>query len=273
MSYLKMPCGVWAGLVVMTGGAAAADRVVPVFAEQPVSGWTVTIGANGKFGPRYIGSDKMGFSGSPSLSWRRAGEPLSFSAPDDGFGLALYKTSVFSVGPVGAFKSGRYFGDDRRLFGLRDVPWTIEGGAFVEFWPIQDRLRTRLEVRQGFHGHRGVVADASVDWVERFGAFTLSGGLRLSLANGSYMDRNFGVSPGEAALNGTLTPYRAKGGLRSVGAGAALDYRWTPAWTTRTFVKYDRLIGSADDSPIVRLGDRNQFTVGVGASYTFAWGQ
>ena len=268
-----MPLAVWAGLVAMAGGASAADPVVPVFAEQPASGWTISIGANGKFGPSYPGSDKMGFSGSPSFNWRRPGDPVSFSAPDDGFGLALYKTSVFSIGPVGSFQSGRYFGDDRRLFGLRDVPWTIEAGAFVEFWPIQDRLRTRLEVRQGFHGHRGVIADASVDWVERFGAFTLSGGPRLSLANGSYMDRYFGVDAGEAALNGTLTPYRAKGGLTSVGAGAALDYRWSPAWTTRTFVKYDRLVGSADNSPIARLGDRNQYTAGVGVTYTFAWGQ
>ena len=88
------------------------------------------------------------------------------------------------------------------------------------------------------------------------------------------MDRNFGVLPAEAFINGIVTPYRAKGGPKSVGAGAALDYQWSPVWTTRASVKYDRLIGSADNSPIVRvIGERNQFTFGLGATYSFAWGQ
>ena len=36
------------------------------------------------------------------------------------------------------YQSGRYFGDDRRnLFGLREVKWSVEPGAFVEAWPVE----------------------------------------------------------------------------------------------------------------------------------------
>ncbi len=268
-SWMTIPLA--AGLC--ANAAHAADPAPSLLTAEPTSGWIVSLGGSVQIGPKYDGASKAGFSGMPSLSWRKAGEDAGFSAPDDGLDYALFENKVFSFGPVASFRSGRYSGDNNRLRGLRDVPWTVEAGAFAEFWPIEDRLRTRIEVRQGFHGHHGVVADLSADWVEKFGAFTLSGGPRLSLGNGSFMNRNFGVSSGESRLNGWLTPFKAKGGVKSAGVGAALDYQWSPIWTTTVFARYDRLLGDADHSPIVRvLGQRDQVTFGVGATYSFKVG-
>lgn len=253
--------------------AAAADVTPALTSPQPASGWIVTLGGSAQLGPKYDGSNSTGFSGSPSLSWRRVGEPAEFSAPDDGFDLALYQTKRFSVGVVGDYKSGRYSGSDNKLFGMRDVPWTVEAGVFAEFWPIEDRFRTRVEVKQGFHGHHGVVADFSADWVERFDRFTLSGGPRMTLANQSYMRRNFGVTQEEASVNPLLTAYRPGGGVKSVGLAAALEYKWSDIWSTSVFGRYDRLLQDAARSPIVKtIGERNQFTVGVGATYSFRVG-
>jgi outer membrane protein len=255
------------------GSVHAADRANPVLSPEPASGWIVTLGGSAEVGPKYDGASKAGFSAMPSLSWRRANEPAGFSAPDDGLDYALFETNVFSFGPVASLRAGRYSGTDFKLYGLRDVPWTIEAGAFVEFWPIEDRLRTRMEVRQGFHGHHGIVADLSADWVEKFGRFTLSGGPRLSLGNSSFMGKYFSVSAGEALVNNWLTPFRAKGGVRAAGVGAALEYQWSPTWTTTVFGKYEHLLGDAADSPIVRvLGQRDQFSIGVGATYSFRIG-
>lgn len=224
----------------------------------------------GQARPRYEGASSFGFSGSPSLSWRRVGETPAFSAPDDGIGLALFDNRRFRIGPVATFRAGRYSGSEAELRGLRDVPWTVEAGMFVEFWPIIDRFRTRLEVRQGFHGHHGLVADLSADWVETFGAFTLSGGPRLSLGNGSFTRKNFGITIDEAFANGRVTPFRPQGGATSAGVGAALDYRLSLAWTTTVFVRYEHFLGDAARSPIVRvLGDRNQMTFGLRAVYSF----
>jgi outer membrane scaffolding protein for murein synthesis (MipA/OmpV family) len=252
------------------GSAHAADTTPSPLSATPASGWIVTLGGSAQISPKYDGANKLGFSGTPSLSWRRVGEEAGFSAPDDGLDYALYETKTFSFGPVANFREGRYTGSNGRLTGLKDVPWTIEAGAFVEFWPIENRLRTRIEVRQGFHGHHGIVADLSADWVEKFGKFTLSGGPRLSLGDASFMRKNFGVTPTEALANGLLTPFKAKGGVRAAGVGAALEYEWSPVWTTTAFAKYERLLGDAGRSPIVQtVGNRDQFTFGLGATYSF----
>lgn len=254
--------------------AANAQEPTPALSDPaPAKGWIITLGGSLQLGPKYEGSSAMGPSFMPSLSWRRIGEAAGFSAPDDSLDFALYETDRFSVGVAGSFQSGRYSGSNNRLFGLRDVPWTIEAGVFAEYWPILERLRTRIEVRQGFHGHHGVVADLSADWVERFGRFTFSAGPRLALGTASYMRRNFGITPEESLMNGYLAAYRPSGGLKSAGLASALEYTWSEQWSTTLFARYDRLTREAANSPLVRtIGQRDQFTVGIGASYSFQIG-
>lgn len=251
----------------------AAEPMPALVDPTPAKGWIITLGASLQIGPDYDGAKSSGFSGIPSLNWRRAGTNEGFSAPDDGLDFALYETDRFSFGVVGDFKSGRYTRENRRLTGLRDVRWAVEAGLFAEFWPIEDRLRTRIELRQGFNGHHGIVADISADWVEEFGKFTFALGPRMMLGNRSYMNRNFGIAPWEAALNGVLPAYQAGAGVKSVGIASSLEYAWTPTWSTMLFARYDRMTSDAARSPIVRMiGDRNQFSVGVGASYSFTIG-
>ncbi|PZR93720.1 MAG: MipA/OmpV family protein [Stutzerimonas stutzeri] len=239
----------------------------------PAKGWIVTLGGSFQVGPKYDGAKAFGPSFMPSLAWRRVGEPAGFSAPDDSFDYAIYDTDRFDVGVVGNYRSGRYSGSSFRLFGMRDVPWAIEAGVFAEYWVGPDRLRTRIEVRQGFNGHHGVVADLSADWVERLGSFTFAIGPRLSLGSASYMRRNFGVLPAEAALNGAIPAYKPGAGAKSVGFASSLEYTWSPSLSTTVFARYDRLVGDAGNSPLVdRLGERNQFSFGIGASYSFQVG-
>ena len=236
----------------------------------PAKGWIITLGGSFQVGPKYDGAKSFGPSFMPSLSWRRAGEPAGFSAPDDSFDYAIYDTDRFDAGVVGNYRSGRYSGSSFRLFGMRDVPWAIEAGVFAEYWVVPDRLRTRIEIRQGFNGHHGVVADLSADWVERLGSFTFAIGPRLSLGSASYMRRNFGVLPAEAALNGTIPAYKPGASAKSIGLASSLEYAWSPSFSTTVFARYDRLVGDAGNSPLVdRLGERNQFSVGIGASYSF----
>ena len=54
---------------------------------------------------------------------------------------------------------------------------------------------------------------------------------------------------------------------------ASATYQWNDQWATTVRGAYDRLVGSAADSPITRnLGSRDQFTVGASASYSFQLG-
>ncbi len=267
---LRVAIGSLACLLLLPAAAGAGEASPALSDPTPAKGWIVTLGGTAELGPKYEGANAAGLSFMPSISWRRAGEPESFSAPDDSLDYALYETDRFSFGVAGTWKSGRYSSSSPRLFGMRDVPWAIEAGLFAEYWPVQSRLRTRVEVRQGFHGHHGIVADFSADWVERFGRLTLSGGPRLSLGNASYMRRNFGVSLSEAMINPLLAPYSPSGGAKSLGVATALDYAWSEQWSTTLFARYDRMIDQAESSPLVRaVGQRDQVTVGLGASYFF----
>ena len=56
----------------------------------------------------------------------------------------------------------------------------------------------------------------------------------------------------------------------SIGAGAAITWQVNDKIETSAFGEYKRLVGPAGDSSLVRQrGDRDQFLVGVSATYRF----
>ncbi|WP_342359026.1 MipA/OmpV family protein [Terrarubrum flagellatum] len=258
--------------------AAIAVLAAPAVAQMQAAsvkdeGWIISLRANAVVGPAWPGSDKFSFIAFPSASIRRAGTPNQFSAPDDGIGLALIDNGVLRVGPVARFVGGRYASQDARLQGLRTIKWGGEFGAFAEFWPVQDVLRGRLEVRQGVRAHSGLVADVGLDAVYKAGQHTLSLGPRVSMGSDRYVDKFYSVTPAEAAANGLVSAYAASGGVTSVGALAAVNSAWSPTWSTSVYAGYKRLTGDAAQSPITRgLGSPNQYTFGATATYNFSFG-
>jgi outer membrane scaffolding protein for murein synthesis (MipA/OmpV family) len=261
----------------LAASALLAASAIPAYAADPIftalptnpNGWIVTVKGNARLGPSYPGADDFDFVAFPSLSFRRAGTPERYSAPDDGLSFSFVEQSSLTIGVVGRFQGGRYLQDDRRLFGLEKVNWAIEPGLFVEYWPVEF-LRARAELRHGVNGHDGFVADFGVDVVQRYGAFTLSVGPRIALGDSSFTRTYFGVTPYEAALNGLVTAYRPTGGITSAGVTSGLTYDWSDQWSATGFVSYKRLVGDAADSPIVkRFGSKNQVGLGLTVSYSF----
>src|SRR5919112_1832031 len=170
--------------LLLVGAARAADvaevpRADAMFAPVPVASdeWIVTVRGTVSIAPRFEGSDRFGLFAFPGLGFRRASQPVQFSAPDDGADFAVYRQNGFSIGPVARFRPGRYLNDDARLFGLHDVRWSVEPGVFVEYWATPE-IRARAELRHGVRGREGFVADFGVDWVSRLGAFTAAVGPR-----------------------------------------------------------------------------------------------
>lgn len=250
----------------MSVGATAAETD----ATRPSSrDWTLTLGIEGRVLPSYEGSDRDILLPVPLVDIRRAGTPRKFKAPNDGWSFSLYDTNAFHFGAVGKLRLQRKESDDIGLRGLGDVNWAVELGGFAEYWPTE-WLRTRLEVRQGFGGHHGVVGDLSADLVMAVAPrLVLSGGPRLSVGTASYLNPYFGVTDAQAAASG-LPAYNASAGARSVGAGAQARYEWSPQWASHMYIEYERLIGSAANSPLVTLrGSRNQITTGIGITYAF----
>ena len=63
---------------------------------------------------------------------------------------------------------------------------------------------------------------------------------------------------GAAASGGRLTAFSASGGLRSVGIASVASYALTDNVFLLANARYDRLVGDAGDSPIVKAGDADR---------------
>jgi MipA family protein len=239
------------------------------FLPSPSGLWTVTVGVDGELMPDFEGAKAYMLSPVPIFSVRRAGTPDRFRSPRDGASLTLVEFDGFHAGPVGRLRPARNAADNAALTGLGDVNMALELGGFAEYFPV-DWLRARVEVRQGFGGHHGVVADLSADViVPVMQRLMWSAGPRFTLEDTRATAPYFGINAAQAMASG-LAMFDAKGGAHSVGAGTQVRYQINPQWEAHSYVEYDRLLGAAAASPLVtQRGSPNQVTVGLGASYSF----
>lgn len=237
--------------------------------SAPSSDWTVTLGVEGRVLPEFEGAANSILRPVPIFRVRKAGTEEKFRAPRDGASIGLLNAGRFTLGPTLKVRLPRKESASGDLRGLGDVDWAVEAGVFAEFWPA-DWLRTRVELRQGFGGHHGLVSDLTADVVMPVAPrLTLSGGPRLTLTSAAATTPYFSVTAAQSAASG-LSVYDAGGGLRSYGAGAQARYAWTPRWASHVFVEYERLAGDAANSPLVaQRGARDQIQVGIGTTYSF----
>jgi outer membrane protein len=261
----------WFGLASIVLGAVVPSAALAQSQPQP-GYWTVMLGGEGRVTPRWQGaSDKYIFFPTPFLDIRKAGTPEPLYGARDGFGIALINEGGWRFGPVGKIRLPRREDKDyNSLRGLGDVNTAYEVGAFVDYYFPGRWLRTRLELRQGWGGHDGFAADLTADFIGRVTPrFQVSGGPRISFASAAATSPYFSITPAQSATSG-LPVYDAKGGVRSLGAGAQARYHWTPQWATHVFVEYEKLQGDAKNSPLItQRGSADQWTMGFGLTYEF----
>lgn len=246
--------------------AKAADVNLPP-ASSGDGDWIVTIGADFRAVTEYMGSDDFAIVPVPYFDMRRPGSPEGFHSPRDGFGVAAFDNGVFAVGPVGALSWPRKQGYSSSL----NVGFVYQVGAFVDYWALP-WLRTRAEGLQGFGAANGVTANFAVDAVVPLSpALTWSGGPRARVVTSAAEIPYFSITPAQSIASG-LPVFTAGGGWQTLGAGTQLKYRVNPAWASYGFVEYDKLVGATASSPIVTVagGSVNQWTLGVGLTYSFA---
>ncbi len=257
-----------AGLLSLAASTAfAADLAQPA---PPEPGWTVTVGLGPQVQTSFPGARSVTVWPTGTLALRRPNEPEPFASPDDGFGIALLDYGWIKAGPVGRIMPERGLSNGNgAFFGLPNVGWTLELGIYGELW-YTEHFRLRAEARQGVNGHDGFDSNIALDAIEKFGPFTAAIGPRLQLGDTQFMNAYFSVTPSEAFINGKVTPYRAYGGLTSVGVLASVKYDFMPTWSATLFGGYDRLVSSAAASPIPNnLGSLNEYTAGVVIAHSF----
>ena len=93
-------------------------------------------------------------------------------------------------------------------------------------------------------------------------------GAGITYVSGNYMSHYFSVSRGDSLRTG-LREFDAAADFKDAGLYVLLSWGWTERWYIHGIALYKRMLGDAKDSPIVEIGDENQF-IGAGA-VTYTW--
>jgi outer membrane protein len=227
----------------------------------------VRVGAGAQLGPKFVGSDDRSVSPLFHINTARGTNEFRFGAPDDSPSIAVLSSDGFSFGPAGNIQWKRKESDVGAPVG--NVRTTLEAGAFAQY-ELKDSLRFRVELLKGINGHKGLLGSIGADKIWRDGdRYVVSVGPRLLFSDGRYQRAYFGVTPAAALASG-LPVYRPGSGIYGVAVASGVTYALNDRWGLFGFARYERLVGDAGRSPIVReLGSRNQLSAGIGLNYTF----
>ena len=247
--------------------AAVGLTVSSPAAAQDNNDIRVRVGLGGQLEPKFIGSDDVEFGPLWDIDLARGTNPFPFESPDDSFGIRLFSKGGFTAGPAANVEWKRKESDVGAPVGK--VKTTIEAGGFAEYM-ASETIRLRADLRKGLGGHEGLVGSLGADRIWRDGdRYVFSIGPRVLFSNARYQRAYFGVDD-DASLASGLPAYRPGGGIYAVAAASGLSYQFNPRFGAFGFARYERLVGDAAKSPILRdLGSRNQLSGGIGLNYTF----
>jgi outer membrane protein len=227
----------------------------------------VRVGLGGQVRPQYIGADDYAVAPLWDIDIARGNHEFKFEAPDYSFGIPVVSTGSFSFGPAANLASSRKNSDVGAPVGK--VATTIEAGAFANV-QVSKSIHLHGELLKGLGGHDGLVGQIGADQVWRDGdRYVFSIGPRLLFSDSRYPRAYFGVDPAVALATGLAT-YRPSGGVHGVAFASGVSYQFSPRFGMFGFARYERLVGDAAKSPLVReLGSRTQLSAGIGLNYTF----
>jgi MipA family protein len=254
-----------------SAAAAQDSQYAAAPAPAPDSDATrVRVGLGAQLQPQYVGADGTSVGPIFHVNIARHGHEFAFTAPDQSPSIAVVSSDGFSFGPAVNLTGRRKESDVGAPVG--DVSRTIEVGAFAQY-QAGDSWRLRAELRKGVNGHDGLVGEISADKIWRDGdRYVFSIGPRVLFSDARYQRAYFGVTPA-AALAAGLPAYRPGGGVHAVGVASGVTYSLNSRWGLFGYARYERLVGDAAKSPIVRnYGSRNQYSAGLGLNYTFTVG-
>ncbi len=260
-------------LVYVLSAATVAAQPASIGSEpagaQPPS-WTLDIGPGVVVGPWFEGGANYRVLPVPGIDLRYRRDTFFISARD-GIGGTLVDLQGFKAGPILRYRFPRNEWDGPGLYGTGFVPFTVEGGVFLRY--DTPSFAAKIEGRRGLGGHNGLVFDALLDGKAKLDdRLFLSGGPRLSITDGTFNQRYFGIDALQSANSG-YAQYYPGAGLRSVGAGTSLLWRVGDKASIVAFATYNYLADTAANSPLVTgpAGSRHQFIGGAAFSWRFDW--
>lgn len=273
---------VFLGLVAAVTPAAlsAADLNKPPAPWQqsqpltPPSPWSAHIAVGGVMKPEFPGAKDSEFL--PFGFGRLAYGDYYIEVVGPSARINVIPGGVVEAGPLVGYDGGRDNGVKNRVVKLLpEVDSTVEFGGFAKLNFKQvitrlDSLSFGVEFAKASEGHEGYTVDLKASYgLQLSRAFHLSVDANVQFADKKYTNAYFGVTPVGAAATG-LPTYTASAGVEKAGVGLNARYMFSPNWGITGRVAYDRLLGDAAKSPIVKsVGSENQLTGAVGVLYRF----
>lgn len=234
-------------------GLAIAIASGPAVAED-TPGVSVTLGVGAAVFPDYFGAGTARLGPTGVVSVQKLVLPGGFGIGSDG---ALPTDPGF--GPRGAFRFvlPRDATRNTELQGLDDIDFAVELGAGL--FHVTEHSRVYAEVRKGFGGHQGWVAEAGVDAIARQSpGLVLTAGPRAHWGDREFISTYFGVTPDEAS-RAQVSSFAPGGGVVSLGIELNARYEFRNGWGLHGTMGWRRLQGEASRSPITQQGNRNQY--------------
>jgi outer membrane protein len=263
---VMMRLGAWAsGLLAATVLTAGVPALAADF----------TIGLGGGIAPDYEGSDEYEavpnwlFSADdlyhPDTYFRVAGPTLrSNFVPDPHFRAGLNGLWVPERDDVENNQVDDLDSTDTALLLGPSIGW--------DFLAEPTRsLTTSIDLLYDVANSNGFLVTPKLSYFDALPQSRFSYGAELSTtwASDDYMSEQFGINANNAAKSG-LDQYSADESFKDVSVGVNGNYRFTDKWSASLALQYKRMVGDAEDSPIVDdAGDANQFIAAATINFKF----
>ncbi len=257
-------------LLPLLAGVSLCTMTMTSAQAQPAAdkqGWQVRVGVLGVAVPDYEGSDDYRFRPFPDVEITYD-DTIFFD--QRGLGANLIQSGPLTAGVTVGYDGGRKERRNRALRGLGNVDDTVVAGAFANYrigsWILTADVNTDLLG----DGHDGTTAALGFSYVlTPNDRVMIAIGPSITWASDNYMQSYFGINAAQAARSGRAV-YRAEAGFKDAGLFGFGAYKLTKNWSLTGVAGYNRLLGDAADSPLVkRDGSANQFFGGLGISYSF----
>jgi outer membrane scaffolding protein for murein synthesis (MipA/OmpV family) len=215
--------------------------------------WRVVLGAAAAALPRYDGARAYRETPGPVIVVLY--KDIAFASVGEGLGVNLLRGPNYRAGVSVGYDLGRPMSDDYgHLHGLGDISAAPVLKLFGNYVISKEfPLVLRADVRRVIGGADGLLGDldAFMPLPGSSKTFVMFAGPTVTFSNGQYMRRVFGVSAEQAEDSGHPV-YAARAGLTAVGVGFSASRFLTAHWLINTDLAWNRLRGSAADSPITQ---------------------
>ncbi|MDR2338615.1 MAG: MipA/OmpV family protein [Deltaproteobacteria bacterium] len=247
------------------GLLAQSDNIPDDFNDEGTPPITGSIGLGVGYAPKYIGAREYRPMALP-IVFLNYGPVFLSSEKGLGVRFDLFEGSL-EISPAVNYRFPRKESVSPMLAGLGDVNGVLTLGGTIAY--KFDDFVLSMRTFQGVNEYKGLTMDIKAAYLNRsHERFNYGLSVSTSIADKSYNQANFGVTPLQSARSGYRS-FDASAGFNDIGLKGTFDFFLTPSFSVDVFAGYNHLMGDAAASPIVERGSEDQFSTGLAFMYHF----